>query len=127
MAGGRRGDLREFLIENVAKTGRRLGTGAFGEVVELLVDGSTLCAGKQMHAVLIDPFNIGSEVSVARFSSECTLMSQVDHPNIVQFMGVCFLEPSVHPLLVMERLDTCLLYTSPSPRDATLSRMPSSA
>ena len=26
-----------------------------------------------------------------------------------------------------EVLDTCLLYTSPSPRDATLSRMPSSA
>ena len=25
------------------------------------------------------------------------------------------------------QLDTCLLYTSPSPRDATLSRMPSSA
>ena len=26
-----------------------------------------------------------------------------------------------------EHLDSCLLYTSPSPRDATLSRMPSSA
>ena len=26
-----------------------------------------------------------------------------------------------------DRLETCLLYTSPSPRDATLSRMPSSA
>ena len=26
-----------------------------------------------------------------------------------------------------DSLDTCLLYTSPSPRDATLSRMPSSA
>ena len=26
-----------------------------------------------------------------------------------------------------EKLTTCLLYTSPSPRDATLSRMPSSA
>ena len=26
-----------------------------------------------------------------------------------------------------EEADTCLLYTSPSPRDATLSRMPSSA
>ena len=26
-----------------------------------------------------------------------------------------------------EELDNCLLYTSPSPRDATLSRMPSSA
>ena len=27
----------------------------------------------------------------------------------------------------MELIDSCLLYTSPSPRDATLSRMPSSA
>ena len=26
-----------------------------------------------------------------------------------------------------EQADVCLLYTSPSPRDATLSRMPSSA
>ena len=26
-----------------------------------------------------------------------------------------------------EKIDLCLLYTSPSPRDATLSRMPSSA
>ena len=28
---------------------------------------------------------------------------------------------------VMRRFQDCLLYTSPSPRDATLSRMPSSA
>ena len=28
---------------------------------------------------------------------------------------------------VVAELDICLLYTSPSPRDATLSRMPSSA
>ena len=33
-----------------------------------------------------------------------------------------------HDLVVIEQLDRhCLLYTSPSPRDATLSRMPSSA
>ena len=30
-------------------------------------------------------------------------------------------------LIVFESLTCCLLYTSPSPRDATLSRMPSSA
>ena len=29
--------------------------------------------------------------------------------------------------LFKDRVDSCLLYTSPSPRDATLSRMPSSA
>ena len=28
---------------------------------------------------------------------------------------------------MQDRLNACLLYTSPSPRDATLSRMPSSA
>ena len=31
------------------------------------------------------------------------------------------------PEVVMEHPEVCLLYTSPSPRDATLSRMPSSA
>ena len=33
----------------------------------------------------------------------------------------------VYALLVEQASNTCLLYTSPSPRDATLSRMPSSA
>ena len=33
----------------------------------------------------------------------------------------------VCPTCTQELSDTCLLYTSPSPRDATLSRMPSSA
>jgi len=31
------------------------------------------------------------------------------------------------PNIFIKRDDCCLLYTSPSPRDATLSRMPSSA
>ena len=31
------------------------------------------------------------------------------------------------PLKILRNLGGCLLYTSPSPRDATLSRMPSSA
>ena len=33
----------------------------------------------------------------------------------------------IHAASVGETLSACLLYTSPSPRDATLSRMPSSA
>ena len=33
----------------------------------------------------------------------------------------------VHNTLGLILIDICLLYTSPSPRDATLSRMPSSA
>ena len=49
----------------------------------------------------------------------------------VEYLGKWF---SVRPLDVLVTspfrralLTTCLLYTSPSPRDATLSRMPSSA
>ena len=34
---------------------------------------------------------------------------------------------STLPVLIMETCGTCLLYTSPSPRDGLLSRMPSSA
>ena len=37
------------------------------------------------------------------------------------------LPPTLNPLERHRRDFTCLLYTSPSPRDATLSRMPSSA
>ena len=37
------------------------------------------------------------------------------------------LQQRVKPVLLDRRVISCLLYTSPSPRDATLSRMPSSA
>ena len=35
--------------------------------------------------------------------------------------------PEIELHLIEERPETCLLYTSPSPRDRTRSRMPSSA
>ena len=43
-------------------------------------------------------------------------MAEMRHPHIVQFLGVCFLEGSTLPVLVMERLDSSLddlLETSP--------------
>ena len=36
-------------------------------------------------------------------------------------------EPIPQIISISDRFNSCLLYTSPSPRDATLSRMPSSA
>ena len=44
------------------------------------------------------------------------VMTEMRHPNIVQFLGLCFLEGSALPVLVMERLDSSLddlLETSP--------------
>ena len=44
-------------------------------------------------------------------------MAEMRHPHIVQFLGLCYLEGSTLPVLVMERLDNNLdnlLETSPS-------------
>ena len=49
--------------------------------------------------------------------------------NPLEGMGwICDQVPwDTNKLIDWDQYDTCLLYTSPSPRDATLSRMPSSA
>ena len=54
-----------------------------------------------------------------------TFFEIVDHHNSkLYFVATRYLLPAT---LVLLTLSICLLYTSPSPRDATLSRMPSSA
>ena len=97
-------ELREYFLKNVQKTGKRLGSGAFGVVEELTV-GGTLYAGKTLHSSLLDAHNEGIDRIIKRFISECKLISQVHHPNIVQFMGLCLFHDSTHPSLIMEKLD----------------------
>ena len=53
-------------------------------------------AGKQAHHVS------------PRFEQECRLLSQFHHPNIVQFVGVCFQPGERVPILVMELLSANL-------------------
>ena len=36
------------------------------------------------------------------------VMAEMRHPHVVQFLGLCFLEGSTLPVLVMERLDSSL-------------------
>lgn len=97
-------DLKEFFLEDVQSTGRILGAGAFGIVEELMV-GGTLYVGKKLHSSLLDAQNDGIDKLINRFISECKLMSKVRHPNIVQFIGLCQLQDSVHPALVMEKFN----------------------
>ena len=44
-----------------------------------------------------------------------------------QLGGIKLPMPNVKGQFQLENISTCLLYTSPSPRDRTRSRMPSSA
>ena len=55
--------------------------------------------------MLLDPGNQGVRETVVRYQQECQLMAGLRHPNITQFLGLCFLEGSEVPLLVMEKLE----------------------
>ena len=99
--------LRSFIIPNVRPTGRRLGGGSYGTVEELETDG-LVCAGKRFHEALIDPESQGAQRMVEKYYQECTLLSDLRHPHIVQFLGIGFLPDSRLPVLVMERLQGSL-------------------
>lgn len=66
---------------------------------------SLLCAGKKLHRILLDS---GIQEITDKYVQECQLMSHLLHPNIVQFLGVCFLQDCSVPLLVMEKLEGSL-------------------
>ena len=67
-----------------------------------------MCAGKKIHEILLDPGNEGVRDIAERHVQECQLMSDLRHPNITLFLGVCFLPNCQLPVLLMERLDGSL-------------------
>ena len=96
-------ELLPFVIPNVRYTGKEIGSGAYGTVLEVEVDG-VIYAGKKIHDSLADPTNYGVHNIVARYAKECRLLSNLRHPNVVQFIGVCFFQKEKLPILVMEYL-----------------------
>ena len=97
--------LQRFLLHNARPTGRQFGID--GSVEELEIDG-LLCAGKKLHDMLVEAGNDGVQNIAEKFVEECTLISDLRHPHIVQFLGICSLPGSELPVLVMEYLPLCL-------------------
>ena len=62
----------------------------------------------RFHEVLLDAGNVGVRDTAQKYLQECQLMSDLRHPNITQFLGVCFLPNCQLPVLVMEKLEGSL-------------------
>ena len=92
-------------LTGVRVTNRELGHGSYATVLELEYMGLK-CAGKKIHELLQQLDD--SRYIIHRFEEECRLLSQVRHPNIVQFLGVHFQQGVQVPILVMEFLPTNL-------------------
>ena len=97
--------LDPYKLTGVGVTDRELGHGAYATVLELEYNGLK-CAGKKIHELLLRQGD--TSYTIQMFEKECHIISQVRHPNIVQFLGVYFQEGVRIPILVMEFLPTNL-------------------
>lgn len=99
--------LQRYCLNAIRETGRTLGSGAYANVVEYEFRGLT-CVGKKIHSLLYEEASPAEKAELLRrFEEECELLSQLHHPNIVQFLGIHMEQAgSVLPVLVMECLPT---------------------
>ena len=97
--------LDPYVLSPVHISNRRIGAGSYATVIQVDYLGLK-CAGKRIHEALLMFGN--TTYPVHRFQEECRLLSQIRHPNIVQFLGVHFEEGSKVPIMIMEFLPTNL-------------------
>lgn len=120
-------ELRKFILSGVEQTGRSLGTGQYGEVDELFMDG-TRVAGKRLNMAQLSLTGGNAQRMLQKFVSECELLNELRHPNIVQFLGLCFLpnlrvhsDSMQQPVMVMECIDDDLYHLLDSQANIHLS------
>ena len=95
--------LEPYKLTSIRMTDRKLGRGSYATVLEVEYKGLK-CAGKKIHEDLQGQLGGGLTYAVNRFETECRLLNQMRHPNIVQFLGVFFQQEEQIPILVMEFL-----------------------
>ena len=93
-----------FELQGITATGKEIGRGAYAVVEEFSFRGLS-CVGKSIHQEL-EPGQQGNILE--RFIGECHILSQLHHPNIVQFLGVYRKNDTQLPVLIMERMHCTL-------------------
>ena len=103
-------DLPIMLYDIPGRTGTPIETKTLIE----LADHPRIVAVKDAKGLVVESATVMANTTLAYYSGDDAIT-----PALLSVGGVGLVGTSTH--------FTCLLYTSPSPRDATLSRMPSSA
>ena len=63
--------LKPLILSNVIETGKKLGSGAYGEVMEVRLSGLK-CAGKKLHALFYEQSSSEEQRTlVSLFVEEC--------------------------------------------------------
>ena len=68
------------------------------------------CAGKILHPTLFQSNDPGAMTVMRQFQQECSFLSEIRHPNIVQYLG-SYRDPETRlPVLLMELMDENLTH-----------------
>ena len=84
-----------------------LGMGSYGAVYKAMCDDLP-CAGKILHPTLFQSNDPGAMTVMTRFQQECSVLSAMRHPNIVQYLGLCQDPVTRLPVLLIELMDESL-------------------
>jgi serine/threonine protein kinase len=102
-----------------------LGTGSYGSVYKAECNG-LICAAKLLHPTLFTPdtqqvdSHRAHRLPSRRFEQECELLSAIQHPNIIQYLGT-WTDPSTNlPVLLMELMDESLTHFLEKPNTPPL-------
>ena len=107
-----RADLEPHILRDISEvsvdichpsSGFRVGSDA--SVIELNWHG-TYCVGKVLHSVFFqDSEPSGMQHILTKFCKEISLLKELKHPNIVQFLGLYYRQSSPIPIMVMEKME----------------------
>ena len=98
--------ISEFFLPGIEDMKEEIGKGSYCTVVKMKFRG-LVCAGKRLHQLFKDVREEDKDGIMKRFAEECELLSQLRHPNIVQFLGISECEDGL-PILIMEYMDQSL-------------------
>ena len=86
-----------------------LGTGAYGQVYRAKLD-ELPCAAKILHPILVDRSDPKKQTNLRKFEQECRFLSEIRHPNIVQYLGMEYDRETGLSVLLMELMDESLTH-----------------